>query len=147
MIKSVTGAIPTYAMVALRIPNGLCDEIEKIQNIFWWKTSDTEGIHWLSWEQLAIPKAWGGMGFKLLVDFNTTMLAKYGWRLLIEKSLAYTILKAKYFPNTDFMGASLSLNGKPSVTWRSIMSAQELLRAGCRRTVGSGKDINIWIDP
>lgn len=148
LIKSVAGAIPTYAMSVMRLSDDLCDKIEKIQNAYWWKDSNTkQGIHWMRWERMAVPKARGGLGFRSMKEFNTAMLAKQGWRLLQEKpSLAYNLLKSKYFPRCNFMEASIGPNGRPSPTWRSIMSAQELLRSGCRKIVGEGGTIDIWGD-
>lgn len=94
-----------------------------------------------------MPKSRGGIGFRDMKEFNTAMLAKQGWILLQEKtSLAYSLLKAKYFPNCNFMEATIGLNGRPSPTWRSIMSSQSLLKAGCRRILGSGQSIKIWED-
>ena len=74
------------------------------------------------------PKASGGLGFKNLKCFNLVLLAKQGWRLqLAQDSLVFQVLKAKYFPRCDFINASLH---NPSYTWRSIMSAQELVNEG-----------------
>lgn len=65
MLKSVVGAIPTYAMGIIRFPATICDEMEKIHNSFWWQSSKTnQGIHWLSWERMALPKRNGGIGFR-----------------------------------------------------------------------------------
>jgi len=60
-----------------------------------------------------------GMGFRDLGTFNVALLAKQGWRLLtIEDSLAYKIIKAKYFPKTSFIEAWRGDNS--SYTWRSL---------------------------
>ena len=59
---------------------------------------------WLSWEKLCEPKECGGMDFKELKYFNLALLAKQGWRLQNgHNSLLYRVLKAKYFPNGDFL--------------------------------------------
>ncbi|XP_074378028.1 putative mitochondrial protein AtMg00310 [Apium graveolens] len=71
------------------------------------------------------------------------MLAKQGWRILNESNtLVSAIMKAKYFPNTDFLSAQLGSN--PSYVWRSIMSAQETVRMGARRKIGDGADTKVW---
>lgn len=58
-------------------------------------------------------------------------------------SLAYRVLKAKYFLECDFVDASL---GRRPYLWRSIMSAQHFVRRGLRWRVGNGDKIRIWAD-
>nr|XP_023926771.1 uncharacterized protein LOC112038196 [Quercus suber] len=85
------------------------------------------------------------MGFKKLKEFNMALLAKQGWRLQQgHDTLAYKVLKAKYFPTSDFSQAVLGNN--PSFTWRSIMFAQPLVKYGIRWRVGNGEKIRIWGD-
>ena len=48
----------------------------------------------------------GGMGFRDMTLFNKVMLGKQGWRLLTRPdALCSRVLKGKYFPNSDFLGA------------------------------------------
>jgi len=76
---------------------------------------DEKKIAWLSKEKMWEPKSCGGMGFKNLELFNLAFLAKQGWRLQMgQNSLVYKVLKAKYFPMSDFAYASLDNN--PSYT-------------------------------
>ena len=82
------------------------------------------------------------MGFKKLKEFNMALLAKQGWRLQQgHDSLVYKVLKAKYFPTSDFSQATLGNN--PSFTWRSIMS---LVNYGLQWRLGNGESIRIWGD-
>lgn len=91
------------------------------------------------------PKSSGGLGFKNIKLFNMVLLAKEGWRLQMDyDSLVFKVLKAKYFPNSDFVHASLGNN--PSYTWRSIIAAQELVKNGLRWRVGNGVNIRVWGD-
>ena len=63
-------------------------------------------------ESLFLPKALGGLGFKDLSSFNQALLAKQGWRLLENpNSVAFKILKVKYFKGEDFLSAKLKLGG------------------------------------
>ncbi|KAL0435722.1 UNVERIFIED_CONTAM: putative mitochondrial protein [Sesamum radiatum] len=88
----------------------------------------------------------GGLGFRQLHLFNLAMLAKQLWRIWIHPDkLISQVLKAKYFPNGDVFSATLG--SRPSFTWRSILAAQYLFRAGCRWRVGSGSRIRVWFDP
>jgi hypothetical protein len=93
-----------------------------------------------------MPKKEGGLGYKNLHTFNLAMLAKQGWRMLNNpESLCARVLKAKYFPNTDILGA------KPregiSYTWRSILKGIEVVRSGVIKRVGDGTSISVWSDP
>lgn len=100
---------------------------------------------WLSWDKLCEPKESDRMGFKQLKYFNLALLAKQGWRLQNgHNSLLHRVLKAKYFPNGDFLNAALGNN--PSYTWRSIFSAQSIVKQGVCWRVGNGKDIQLWGD-
>ena len=47
-----------------------------------------------------------------------------------NNSLVHRVLKARYFPNTNFLHAELGT--KPSFAWRSILSAQIVVQLGYR---------------
>ena len=69
------------------------------------------------------PKTDGVMGFKDLKAFNLALLA-ISWRLSQNpSSLAYRVLKARYFLESNFMEAQLGK--RPSNTWRSLMAAEK----------------------
>ncbi|KAL6194310.1 hypothetical protein ACLB2K_035394 [Fragaria x ananassa] len=88
----------------------------------------------------------GGLGFRNMWQFNQALLAKQGWRILKEpNSLLARVLKAKYYPNSNFLKASV----KPgdSYAWRSLMKGKQVLVNGSRYLVGSGTSISVWTDP
>ena len=85
------------------------------------------------------------MGFKKIKQFNMALLAKQGWRLQTKpNSLVYHVLKARYFPHSNFIHATIGNN--PSYTWWSILATQSIVREGLRWRVGNGRDIRIWED-
>lgn len=130
------------------IPESLGDEIQKMMNSYWWGSNGngSKGINWLSWDKLSVSKKFGGMGFRNLYAFNLSMLGKQGRRLLTNpNNLTSRLLKAKYFPRSDFMNAKLVNN--PSLSWRSIWSYKALIKEGYKWNVGSGENVNIWWDP
>ena len=99
----------------------------------------------LSQEKKCAPKKDGGLGFRDLKAFNIALLAKQGWRLQSNThSLVHRVLKACYFPDRDFIHAELGRT--PSYAWKSIMAAQDVVRAGHRWQVGDGTSIQIWRD-
>ncbi|XP_060972489.1 uncharacterized protein LOC115717814 [Cannabis sativa] len=148
LLKTVVQSLPTYAMSVFLLPLGTCDKIERLMSRFWWKTTSSKGngLIWMNWNRLSQPKDAGGLGFRLLHDFNLAMLAKQGWRFLTHpNSLATTIYKARYFPHDDYLSADLGRN--PSFVWRSIWQAQSLVRLGVRRSIGTGLTVNILHQP
>ena len=74
------------------------------------------------------------------------MLAKQCWRILNEENPLLTkLVKARYFPRTDFLNAEIGAN--PSYMWRSIMSAKDAIKVGCRRRIGDGEATKVWKIP
>jgi hypothetical protein len=131
MVKSVLQAIPTYIMSVFLLPKTLIDDIEKMMNSFWWGNggASNRGMRWMAWEKLSVHKRFGGMGFKDLASFNAAMLGKQAWKLQTDvDSLVSRLFKARYFPQSDYLGASIGAN--PSYIWRSIHSVQNLIRQG-----------------
>jgi hypothetical protein len=148
MIKSVLQAIPSYVMSIFLLPAAIITNIENMMNSFWWGSggASNRGIHWLSWERLAMHKNHGGMGFKDLTAFNLAMLGKQGWKLQTDtNSLISRIFKARYFPQGTYLTASLGHN--PSYVWRSILQARFIVRGGARWCIGSGATIHILREP
>lgn len=112
LIKAIAQAIPTCTMKCFKIPDSLCDDLTSmIQNFLWGQKRDERKMAWLSWDKLCEPKAAKGMGFCQLKQFNLAFLAKQGWRLqTMQDSLVYRLFKARYFPHTDFVHASIGNN-------------------------------------
>ena len=116
-IKAVAHAIPTYTISVFKLPDTLCDEMTSMIRAFWWGQSNGKNkMAWLSWDKVCTPKEMGGLGFRNLKSFNLALLAKQGWRLQTNThSLVSHVLKARYFPHTDFLQAKLG--SKPSFAW------------------------------
>ena len=94
---------------------------------------------------MCTPKEKGGLGFQDLKAFNLALLAKQEWRLQMNShSLVHRVLKAHYFPNTNFLHAKLGT--KPSFAWRSILSAQSIVKSSYCWQVGDNKSIGVWTD-
>ncbi|XP_019178981.1 PREDICTED: uncharacterized protein LOC109174171 [Ipomoea nil] len=147
LLKSVAQAMPTYTMSIFLLPVSLCASLERLMNRYWWgKSTTTDGIHWMNWDRMCVPKKYGGMGFKKLHEFNLALLGKQGWRLLTKPdSLMARIFKARYYRDTTFYEATLG--GNPSYVWRSIMASQNLIHSGCRRRIGDGRTSKVWFHP
>ncbi|XP_074323048.1 uncharacterized protein LOC141659993 [Apium graveolens] len=74
------------------------------------------------------------------------MLAKQSWRLMVESNpLVSEFMKARYYPKTDFMNASLGPN--PSYLWRSLLQTQDVLKQGMKKKIGNGLSTMAWKVP
>lgn len=94
---------------------------------------------------MCLSKNKGGMGFCDMEVFNLTLLARQGWRLINDNnSLLSRMLKARYFPRSDFIGAKIGF--QPSYAWRSLLRGREILAAGTRWCVGNGTRIRVFGD-
>ena len=140
LLKTSGQVVPNFWMNLLTIPAKICNMIQRQMNKFWWGNGGhSKGVKWMAWGRMCEAKENGGLGYKDLRQFNLAMLAKQGWRLVNgENSFVTSIMKARYFPRTYFLNAKLGNN--PSYMWRSILSAQDIVKQGCRRKIGDGKD-------
>ena len=110
------------------MPTKQCDEFNTLCAKFWWgQVGEERKIHWKSRSVLTQAKKMGGMGFRDLRPFNLAMLAKQGWRFLLnQESLVYRCFKARYFPRCSFLDAVDSSNS--SYVWKSILAGQPILK-------------------
>ncbi|CAN0925382.1 Uncharacterized mitochondrial protein AtMg00310 [Linum grandiflorum] len=147
LIKSIASAIPCYAMSMFRFPNGLCSRLNRMIARFWWGASDSrKRIHWKSWKCLTKPKLSGGLNFWDFTHINQSLLAALCWRLFYsQNSLAFQILKGRYFPFSDLLSATKG--SAPSWCWSGILYGRELLLTGGRWLVGTGSQIPTLIAP
>lgn len=100
-------------------------------------------IHWIAKDRFCRGKSDGGLGFRDLEAFNLALLARQLWRLMQSTlSLVYRLLKARYFPTTGILDASIGRYA--SYTWRSLWEARWIVEKGSRWIVGDGYSLNIW---
>ncbi|KAH9751894.1 hypothetical protein KPL71_014488 [Citrus sinensis] len=138
--------MPNFAMNVYLLALELCRDLEKMMNSFWWdnRGNGSGGINWMKWDRLCRPKTYGGLGFKQLHNFNIAMLGKQGWQLLSNShTLVSKIFKARYYPKSSFIEASLDSN--PSYAWRSIMATQKVIIQGSCIRLGGGGDITLLL--
>lgn len=147
LIKAVVQAIPVYVMGLFKLPESVCEDLNRLTRNFWWgDDSGKRKTHWKSWECLTKPKSCGGLGFRDVKLFNQALLARQAWRLItIPESLCARVLKAKYYPNGSLIDTSFGGNASPG--WRAIEFGLELLKKGIIWRVGNGKSIRLWRDP
>ncbi|XP_048613115.1 uncharacterized protein LOC125587045 [Brassica napus] len=127
VIKSVVTAMPNHVMSCYRLPKANTKKITSVVARFWWSPGgSTRGMHWKSWDKVCAPKEQGGLGFKDITDFNTTMLGKQLWRLIEKPNTLFArVFKGRYYRNASPLDPIRSYS--PSYGWRSIISARSLV--------------------
>lgn len=106
LLKTVSQALPSYAMSIFLLPKQLCSDMENLMCKYWWRASvnQSKGIHWMSWDRMCAKKSEGGTGFRKMADFNLALLGKQTWRLATNpNSLVSKIFKAMYYPKDSFL--------------------------------------------
>ncbi|KAA3465419.1 reverse transcriptase [Gossypium australe] len=86
--------------------------------------------------RICLSKDEGGMGFRNMAKFNVALLAKQGWGILNNPdSLVARVLKAKYFPNENFLNSCLGNNC--SYTWKIAELIDDSSRKWKEELIGS----------
>ncbi|KAL4282980.1 hypothetical protein GQ457_16G018030 [Hibiscus cannabinus] len=125
---------------------GRIKEMSRSIRRFWWSgKGSARGWPLVAWDDLYLPKAAGGIGFKDLHLFNIALLGKQIWRLLsVQGSLLYRTLRAKYFPDGDLLSASAPT--RSSFAWKGLHRAMLRLRDGFFWTLGIDSQVRLFRD-
>lgn len=142
LIKTVAQVIPAYMISSFIIPKSICKKMKGLAARFWWGIGRFNGR---SGPNFAHTKWNGGLGFRNMKAFNEALLVEQAWRL--HTNLSYLVarfLKAKYYPKTNVLNASLGSN--PNYLWCNIKKNIWIINRGSCWEIGNGKKINISKD-
>ncbi|KAL8141078.1 hypothetical protein V2J09_007099 [Rumex salicifolius] len=149
LARSVLSAIPSYAMSSTRIPNSMCDKLDRVcRSFIWGGYSEVRKLHLVAWEDMCLPKRLGGLGIRSMKDANMAMIGKLGWRLLTGTAgLWGQLMTAKYGLSMINGRVCKSRRTHGSYTWRSILWAiKGVVERGTRWNIGDGKSVRFWKD-
>ncbi|GAA0149310.1 hypothetical protein LIER_08523 [Lithospermum erythrorhizon] len=140
-ITSVLQSIPTFDMQCFKLPLTICHEINScIANYWWGSTKNNRKIHWVVFDKFCKAKSEGGLSCRYTHTFNISLLSKQTWKIATDPSSQIALTyKAKYFPNDNFWNSKLGPS--PSLTWRSLITARDLLEKGAKWSVGNERTI------
>ncbi|KAK3223169.1 hypothetical protein Dsin_010194 [Dipteronia sinensis] len=107
-------------MSIFKIPDGVAQEIEKIQRIFLWGDGTAKRkLHGVRWEEVCKCKRNGRLGIRRILDKNKGLIAKWIWRYGVEdKSLWKRLISGKY-------GVMYSLDWK----WKEASNSSAFVKA------------------
>ena len=134
-------------MSSFLLPLEICENLASAIAQFWWSSNPPKKwIHWAKWEKLCVLKEEGGIGFRMIHEFNLALLAKQLWHLIqFPDLLVARVLQRKYYRKSSPLRIGSVDN--PSYVWTSIIAAKKLLLPGIRYKVHSRNKINVWEDP
>lgn len=144
LLKSVVQAIPILPMSVFRLPTILCQKLERMMVAFCWLYNmESSEVIWMIQNRMVKARSKGGMGFKVLFDFNLAILDKQGQRFMkYFHSLVSKFQRARYSPNIDFLHVKIETN--LSYSWHSLIEGQNLMHKGCRQRIEIRENICIW---
>ena len=65
LTQSVLLSLPYYTMQTTKLPESICDEIEKVSRQFLWGSSESRPrMHMVKWQKLTLPREWGGLNIR-----------------------------------------------------------------------------------
>ncbi|BBH05413.1 zinc ion-binding protein, partial [Prunus dulcis] len=83
LIQSVVSSIPLYTMQTAKLPQALCEDLDKSSKSFLWGSSENHHkTHLVKWDTVCLPKRLGGSCCFDAYDDNCT-LASSSWKGLI----------------------------------------------------------------
>jgi hypothetical protein len=111
---------------------------------FWEGVGNKKKYHMIKWEALASPKEFGGLGFIDTRTMNTTLLAKWIYKLdRGENNLALEVLRRKYLGDNSFCQ---SRQRGSSQFWQGLLKVKDWYEQGTKWKVGNGNEIKFWHD-
>lgn len=84
LAKSILSSILIYSMQNMWLPQGICDELDKITRRFIWGSSDHN--HWMKWKTLTQRRHNRGLGIRTTWEANVAILGKHIWTMLHDPS-------------------------------------------------------------
>ncbi|XP_060968321.1 uncharacterized protein LOC133035897 [Cannabis sativa] len=148
LIKSVTSAMPIYAMSTSKIPISTCRELDSMMRKYWWigNVDKDRYLALKAWDQICQQKASGVLGLRKCEDMNKALLSKLAWSLAVQVDKPWVkCLLGKYYKHESFW--SVKKKSSDSFQWRGILESREAILKGYISIVASGCSINFWHRP
>ncbi|XP_047949120.1 uncharacterized protein LOC125194951 [Salvia hispanica] len=147
LIKSTLEAIPIHLFQAIEPTKEALKQLDQmLARFFWGSTNETRRTHWISWEQICLPTAEGGLGIRKFREVLRAFSIKLWWRYRENNSLWATYLNSKYCRRTSPLTSSVS--GRCSAIWRRLSRSWSHAHPHIQWIIGEGKVLfwdDIWL--
>lgn len=128
------------------LPKSFYAKIDSLCAAFLWKnkTGNARGAR-VAWSDICKPKKEGGLGIRLLEEFEMVFRLKHVWNFFTNKdSLWIRWLKANVFHRKPFL--LMEDSARLSKAVRSMVQIKDMLGDYLRCEVGNGKSAMFWFD-
>jgi hypothetical protein len=143
LANAVISSLPAYHMQTQWLPQGMCDDLDKIVRRFIWKGTGDTGMHLVGWDKITQPRRYGGLGVRIARFQNASLLGKLIWEVLnASDKLWVKLISEKYLKGRSIFNVSVSGG---SSTWNSINKTLHMLQEGFSVKIGNGNS-NLWFD-
>ncbi|GJY18130.1 RNA-directed DNA polymerase, eukaryota, reverse transcriptase zinc-binding domain protein [Tanacetum coccineum] len=121
------------------LPQGVCDDIDKLLKEFLWKTEGKKGIrHSVAWKE-------GGLGLRSTHVWNEALMAKHLWNVVVNKeSIWVKWVKSHYLIDNSVWAVDLSHHA--SWVWKQILALRDKIRSFVKFKIGDGRKCFFWFD-
>jgi len=118
-------------------------------NFIWKNNNESHQIHLCNWEQIALPKSYGGWGIRNIYDFNKSLAANTFWRVLNGSGIWHRVIRDKYLKYRSMVSwlrsASFQVSGVSRI-WSGMIKVVHLINHGLFWNPGNGKQIALGKD-
>ncbi|KAL9663373.1 hypothetical protein QQ045_018759 [Rhodiola kirilowii] len=156
LVKAALSNLPVYYASLFKMPVQVVAQLERLQRRFLWGSSEKgRKIHYFKWEKLQRPKAFGGLGIQGMAEKNSSLLARWWWRLVSSRDgLWRRMILEKYSIKDCHNLEEVNVQErKASKPWRDILRVVKgnsevglAFREGMQVKLGNGNTLRFWDD-
>jgi hypothetical protein len=127
LLNSVLNAIPIFYLSFLKIPVKVYKMVRIQRDFLWGGVRGGRKVFWVKWRKVCQPRGKGGLGVRDVRLVNTSLLAKWKWRLLQDdQSLWKRLLVEKYGNHVSGLAPSVGVRWPrfTSLWWRNLLNLE-----------------------
>lgn len=87
LVVSVLSSMATYWCSLFVLPVKIVKEIDRVMSNFLWNGNEDKRHVKIAWKDVCMPKKEGGLGIKLLKEWNKALMAKHLWNIWRKRIL------------------------------------------------------------
>lgn len=153
LTKSVLGSLGVYYFSTFKAPKSIIKKLECIRRKFFWGGStDNNKIAWISWNKVMASLDQCGLNIGSLHTSNLSMLAKWWWRFLTERSSNWCKIICSIHGAQGGLHNSSSIKSKSGPWYQIAKINGDFSEYGIdihslfKLKIGNGESSSFWTD-